>query len=136
VDSIEHTFQASDAELQAMKDKGIFLVATDIPDSGGSPESKDRLQRAMKIGVKIAMGADLWFAPGAGTTYGQAALRDLQALRDEGMPNIDVIRCATINGAELMGWSNAVGEIAQGKFADIIALSADPLEDVTSLERV
>ena len=74
-----------------------------------------------------------WFAPGAGTTYGQAALMDLEALRDEGMPSIDVIRCATINGTELMGWSDAVGEIAQGKFADIIALSADPLEDVTSL---
>lgn len=52
------------------------------------------------------------------------------------MPNIDVIRCATINGAELLGWSSAVGEIAPGKFADIIALSADPLEDVTSLEHL
>lgn len=119
-----------------MKDRGIFLVATDIPNNGGSPDSKDRLQRAMKIGVKIAMGSGLWFAPPTGTTYGQAALRDLRALHDEGMPNIDVIRCATINGAELLGWSSAVGETAPGKFADIIALSADPLEDVTSLEHV
>ena len=136
VDSVEHAFQATDGELQQMKDKGIFLVATDIPDNGGSPDSKDRLQRAMKIGVRIAVGSDLWFAPAVGTTYGQAALRDLQALRDEGMPNIDVIRSATINGAELMGWSNLVGEIAPGRFADIIALSADPLQDVTSLEHV
>lgn len=136
VDSVEHAFQATDAELQAMKDKGIFMVATDIPDNGGSPESKDRLHRAMKIGVKIAMGSDLWFAPATGTTYGQAALADLRALHDEGMPNIDVIRCATVNGAELMGWSDVVGEIAPGKLADIIALSADPLQDVTSLEHV
>lgn len=63
-DSVEHAFQATDAELQAMKDKGIFLVATDTPDNGGSPESKDRLQRAIRIGVKIAMGSDLWFPPG------------------------------------------------------------------------
>ena len=55
-DSVEHAFQATDAELQAMRDKGIFLVATDIPDNGGSSESKDRLQRAMRIGVKVAMG--------------------------------------------------------------------------------
>jgi adenine deaminase len=41
-----------------------------------------------------------------------------------------------LNGAELLGWSSAVGEIAPGQFADIIALSADPLEDVTSLEHV
>lgn len=136
VDSVEHGFEATNAQLQQMKDRGIFLVATDIPNNGGSPDSKDRLQRAMKIGVKIAMGSDLWFAPPTGTTYGQAALRDLRALHDEGMPNIDVIRCATINGAELLGWSSAVGEIAPGKFADIIALSADPLEDVTSLEHV
>ena len=102
----------------------------------GGSESQDRLQRAMKLGLKIAMGSDLWFAPAAGTTYGQAALRDLRALRDEGMSNIDVIRSATMNGAELMGWSDVVGEIAPGKFADIIAVSADPLQDVTSLEHV
>src|SRR5215469_11948197 len=90
----------------------------------------------MKIGVKVAMGSDLWFAPPAGTTYGQAALRDLQALHDEGMPNIEVIRSATMNGAELMGWSDLVGEIAPTKLADIIALSADPLQDVRSLEHV
>jgi imidazolonepropionase-like amidohydrolase len=136
VDSVEHAFQATDAQLQAMKDKGIFMVATDIPDNGGSPESKDRLQRAMKIGVKIAMGSDLWFVPIAGMSYGQAALGDLQALHDEGMPNVDVIRCATINGAELMGWSDLVGEIAPGKLADIIALAADPLEDVLLLQHV
>lgn len=63
-------------------------------------------------------------------------MRDLQALHDEGMSNIEVIRSATVNGAELMGWSDLVGEIAPGKFADIIALSADPLQDVKSLEHV
>jgi imidazolonepropionase-like amidohydrolase len=59
VDSIEHAFLATDQQLQQMKDKGIFLVATDIPDHGGSPESTDRLQRALKLGLKIAMGSDL-----------------------------------------------------------------------------
>jgi imidazolonepropionase-like amidohydrolase len=136
VDSLEHAFEATNTQLQQMKDKRIFLVATDIPDNGGSQESKDRLQRAMKLGLKIAIGSDLWFAPTVGTTYGQAALRDLQALHDEGMPNIDVIGSATMNGAELMGWSDLVGEIAVGKYADLIALSADPLQDITSLQHV
>jgi imidazolonepropionase-like amidohydrolase len=63
VDSIEHAFLATDQQLQQMKDRGIFLVATDVPDNGGSPESKDRLQRAMKIGLKIAMGSEIWFPP-------------------------------------------------------------------------
>lgn len=136
VDSIEHGFEVTDDQLQKMKDKGIFLVATDIPDNGGSPEYKDRLQRAMKIGVRIAMGSDLWFPPSAGRTYGQEALLDLGALHEEGMSNVDVIRSATINAAELLGWSDVVGEIAPGKFADIIAVSEDPLRDVTSLEHV
>ena len=41
-----------------------------------------------------------------------------------------------MNGAELMGWSNLVGEIAVGKMADLVAVSADPLQNVTSLQHV
>lgn len=59
----------------------------------------------------------------------------MEALRNEGMSNIDIIRAATASGAELMGWSD-LGQIAPGKFADIIAISADPLQDVTSIEHV
>lgn len=136
VDSIEHAFDATNAQLQQMKDKGIFLVATDIPDDGvSSPLYKDRLQRALKLGVKIAMGSDLWF-PFSGKTYGQSALLELGALHEEGMQNADVVRSATVNGAELMGWSDLMGEIAAGKFADLIAVTEDPLQDVTSLQHV
>lgn len=135
-DSIEHAFEATDEQLQQMKNKGIFLVATDIADNGAPPQHTDRLQRAMKIGVKIAMGSDLWFPPGAGRTYGQEALLDLAALRDEGMPNLEIVRSATVTGAEVMGRSNLLGEIAAGKLADIIAVSADPLQDVTVLQHV
>lgn len=139
VDSIEHAFQATDEQLGQMKEKGIFLVATDlpdVPDSGALPEYKDRLQRAMKIGVKIAMGSDLWLAPTAGRTYGQEALLDLRVLHQEGMSNIDVIRTATINAAELMGLPGTLGQVAPGNLADIIAVSSDPLEDLMSLENV
>jgi imidazolonepropionase-like amidohydrolase len=133
VDSIEHAFLATDGQLQEMRDRGIFLVATDIPNNGGSPESRLRLQHALKIGVKIAMGSDLW-SPIPDKTYGEASLLALGALHEEGMPNIDVIRSATIRGAELMGWSADVGQIAVGKFADIIAVSGDPLQTITILE--
>lgn len=136
VDSIEHAFDATDAQLHQMKGKGIFLVATDVPDDGvSSPPYKDRLQRALKVGVKMAMGSDLWF-PFSGRTYGQSALLELWALHEEGMPSADVIRSATVNGAELMGWSDLMGEIAAGKLADLIAVSEDPLQDVTSLQHV
>lgn len=135
VDSIEHAFEAADEQLQLMKSKGIFLVATDIPNNGGSSQSKDRLQRAMKIGVKIAMGSDLW-SPIPGKTYGEAALLDLTALHEEGMPEIEVIRSASSRAAELLDWSDLMCQIAPGKLADIIAVSSDPLLDLSSLQNV
>jgi len=131
-DSIEHAFSATDEQLKEMKDKGIFLVATEIYVNK-SP--KDRLQRAMKIGVKIAMGSDAW-ASVSGKTRGEASLVDLRKLQDEGMPNIDIIRSSTIIAAELMGWSDLVGELATGKFADIIAVAGDPVQEIGLLQHV
>ena len=159
VDSVEHGDEATNEQLQQMKDKGIFLDATDIFTNGRlteyfsqflapTPEfvtgikkadeestalSRDRLQRAMKIGVKIVMGSDMWFFwPGKGR--GETTLYELESLSKEGMPNIEIIRSSTINAADLMGWSDRVGEIAAGKFADLIAVDGDPLADITTLE--
>jgi imidazolonepropionase-like amidohydrolase len=132
VDSIEHAWTATDEQLKQMKDKGIFLVATEIYVNK-SP--KDRMQRAMKIGVKIAMGSDAWTSV-SGKTRGETSLFNLRRLQDEGMPNIDIIRSSTINAAELMGWSEQVGELAVGKFADIIAVAGDPVEEIGLLQRV
>ncbi|SRR5579864_8466236 len=132
-DTIEHGYLATEPQLRQMKAKGIFLVANDMPDNGGSPESKQRLQQAMKIGVKIAIGTDLW-VPLPGKTYGQNSLMDLYALHEEGMPNVDVLRSATLVGADLMGLD--AGQIAAGKFADIIAVSGDPLESLNVLDHV
>ena len=132
VDSIEHAWSATDELLKQMKAKGIFLVATEIFVAAAP---KDRLQRAMKLGVKIAMGSDAW-ATIPGKTRGEASLLDLKKLQDEGMPNIDIIRSSTVNAAELMGWSDRVGELAAGKFADIIAVAGDPVQDIALLQRV
>ncbi len=118
VDSIEHAWTATDEQLKQMKDRGIFLVATEI-FVAASP--KDRLQRAMRIGVKIAMGSDAW-ALLPGKTRGEATLVELKRLQDEGMPGIDILRSSTMNAAELMGWADRVGELAAGKFADMIAV--------------
>ena len=132
VDSIEHAWSATDEQLKQMKAKGIFLVATEIY-TNKSP--KERLQRAMRIGVKIAMGSDAW-ALMPGKTRGEASLFDLKKLQDEGMQNIDIIRSCTIDAADLMGWSDRVGEIAVGKFADIVAVAGDPIADVGLLQHV
>jgi imidazolonepropionase-like amidohydrolase len=161
VDSVDHGDEATDEQLRQMKDKGIFLVATDLWTNGRQYEYfslfdaftpadatalkaseeqttkqfKDRLQRAMKIGVKIAMGSDMW-SLWPGKTRGEASLLELVELQKNGMPNLEIIRSTTMNAAELMGWSDRVGEIVAGKFADIIAVAGDPLQDVSLLQHV
>jgi imidazolonepropionase-like amidohydrolase len=132
VDSIEHAWTATDEQLKQMKDRGIFLVATEIFVAA---PPKDRLQRAMRIGVKIAMGSDAW-ALLSGKTRGEATLVELKRLQDEGMPGIDIIRSSTMNAAELMGWADRVGELAAGKFADMIAVEGDPVQDIGLLQHV
>jgi imidazolonepropionase-like amidohydrolase len=58
------------------------------------------------------------------------------ALKELGMTPADVIRAATVNAAELLGWQDRIGTIEPGKLADIIAVAGDPLVDVTQLEHV
>jgi imidazolonepropionase-like amidohydrolase len=132
VDSIEHAWSATDEQLKQMKGKGIFLVATEIYTN---KPPKERLQRAIKIGVRIAMGSDAW-ALMPGKTRGEASLFELKKLQDEGMENIEIIRSCTTNAAELMGWSERVGEIAVGKFADIVAVTGDPIANIALLQHV
>ena len=52
------------------------------------------------------------------------------------MPPLEIIRAATINAAELLGWQNRIGTIEPGRFADLIAVEGDPLKDITELEHV
>jgi imidazolonepropionase-like amidohydrolase len=52
------------------------------------------------------------------------------------MQSIDVIRAITINAAEMLGWQDRIGSVEPGKFADLVAVSGDPLADITELERV
>jgi imidazolonepropionase-like amidohydrolase len=71
-----------------------------------------------------------------GKSRGEATLFDLKKLQDEGMPNIDIIRGSTMTAAELMGWSDREGELVAGKFADMVAVVGDPLQDIGLLQHV
>lgn len=160
-DSIEHGNEATDEQLKQMRDKGIFLDLTPTfyggfllkimePSIVVSPETRssriesgarrdkeyDQLvQRVLKSGVRFAAGTDMcWWYPGK--TCGQASVATLLNLRQAGMPALDVIRAITVNAAEMLGWQDKVGAIAPGRFADLIAVSGDPLSDVHELERV
>jgi len=115
-----------------------LLKGAPFPDA--SDEREDRkydslVQRVMKSGVKFAAGSDMgWFYPGK--TRGQASVSRFPTLHKAGMPSLDVIRAITTNAAEMLGWSDRIGAIEPGKFADLVAVAGDPVADITKLEHV
>ena len=58
------------------------------------------------------------------------------ALQKEGMPPIEILRAATVNAAELLGWQDRIGLLEVGKLADLIAMEGNPIKDLTALNRV
>jgi len=159
VDSIEHAYVVPDDVLKLMAAKHIFLVPTDstlrqveeMAFGGHEPSAgerarleqdlkgyidgnRDRLQRAMKMGVPIAAGSDMYLTV-PGKSRGQASLDVLEAYYEEGMAPIEIIRSATSRAAELLGVQKSTGTLEVGKAADIIAVPGDPLQDVTVLRR-
>ncbi len=87
-------------------------------------------KRAIAAGVKLAFGTDAGVYP-----HGQNA-HQFHSLLDLGLTPAQVIRMATLNAADLLGWSDRVGTLTPGHYADLIAVDGDPLTDVTELERV
>src|SRR5436305_6497001 len=92
---------------------------------------EDTFRRAQKAGVKIAFGTDA-----GGFDWKVNPAKEFAYMVKWGMTPAQAIRSATVSAAELLGWSDQVGTIEAGKFADIVAVSGDPLSDVSVLEKV
>jgi len=151
VDSLEHGFYLTDAQLQRMKDKNIFLVSTDFPKShlqamGGtgpgadppdilSAKIVDRLQRARRIGVKLAFGTDSVIDM-PHRTRPDLMLDYLAVWREAGVTPSEILRCMTTNAAELLRLDRVRGAIAPGFAADIIAMPANPLANIEALREI
>lgn len=152
VDSIEHGWFLSDDLLKVMAEKKVFLVPTDASwdmwvevngvDSPYAAQTKSvfertqkRLRRAIELGVPVAAGSDN-YSQYKWTRGVASVMRIVRSSRDAGVAPIEIIRSATIRAAELLGWQDRVGSIKEGKFADLIAVEANPLHDITVLERV
>lgn len=131
VSSIEHAYTVSDTVLNSMARKKIFLVPTDVP---GVTRYQERIKRAVKAGVRIAIGSDIYYEF-PGKTRGQISAGMYKTYVTSGMTNIEVLRAATINPADLIG-NNSIGAIEVGRFADIIAVKGNPLADISVLENV
>jgi imidazolonepropionase-like amidohydrolase len=91
---------------------------------------RDNFRKSLKAGVKMAFGTDAGVCP-----YGTSA-KQFAFMVKYGMTPMQAIQAATSNAADLLGHSKEVGSIKPGKFADLIAVSRDPLQDVSVLENV
>ncbi|MCL6699443.1 amidohydrolase family protein [Sphingomonas sp. NSE70-1] len=151
-DSIEHGTVMDDEIIKLMKAKGTYYVPT-LSTVNGYLErlAKDpnaytgavkqqiewrigitgqSLLKAYPAGVKIAYGTD------AGVSKHGRNADEFELLVKYGMPPVEALKAATVNAADLLGLSSEVGTIEAGKSADLIAVTGDPLQDVTVLKKV
>jgi imidazolonepropionase-like amidohydrolase len=150
-DSVEHGFALTDDQLKLMKEKGTFLVGTDFPAehlAGLNPSNDtladanklgksiiDRLSRANKIGVKMAFGSDT-VTEMPNRTRADMMFDYLAVWRAAEVTPANILKAMTTNGAELLRISKERGSIAAGEYADIIAVPADPLQEIESLRKI
>src|SRR5580658_5810653 len=150
VDSIEHGSYINDEDIQLMKQRGTYLVPTvyledwlteNLQTLGLTPSmiekakivlpiAQKNISHAFKEGVKVAFGTDAAVYP-----HGLNA-HEFGKMVSMGMTPLQSIQAATVNAADLIGWSDRVGTLEPGKFADIVAVQGDPLADVHVLESV
>src|SRR5436309_7949617 len=150
VDSVEHGHLMDDASIATLKKNGTYLVPTlflaeymqqnmersDVPEFSKQKmrwiagAAQQNVKKAFDAGVKVAFGTDAAVYPhglNAGEFHVYVKL---------GMTPVAAIQTATINAADLLGWTKQVGTLEPGKFADLIAVDGDPTKDVTTLEHV
>lgn len=147
VDSIEHGTMLDDEGAALMAKKGTWLVPTLYTfqhgvelgtTHGQDPVSLAKTKeivahqqpaftRALQAHLKIAVGID---------DEPQYLPKEVEALVRGGMTTLQALQAATMNGAALLNWSDNIGTIEPGKFADIIAIDGDPIQNINAIEKV
>jgi imidazolonepropionase-like amidohydrolase len=155
IDGFEHGYHLDAAVLKDMKAKGVWLVPTIVVTQPGAlefyrkigspPWYLDRvkitgadhwamLQNAIRMGVNIALGTDQFpFEPNDGTT---ATVAEAELYVKAGMTPLQALQAATTQAARMLAMDADVGSVTVGKFADIIAVSADPVKDIRALRTI
>jgi imidazolonepropionase-like amidohydrolase len=150
VRSVEHAAYMDDEVARVLKRNGTWYVPTlyvvepilaagnplHIPDENLAKarvvkaQMRRAFRAALKAGVSIAFGTDAGVFP-----HGDQ-VREFKIYVDEGMTPMQAIQTATVKAAELMQWSDKVGTAERGRYADLVAVTGNPLQDITELERV
>ena len=148
VSSIEHGTFMDDEVIALMKENGTYYVPTitagkSVADSAKipgyypplvvpkaiatGPKIQSTFAKAYKAGVKIAFGTD------AGVFAHGKNYKEFEYMVEAGMPAMEAIKSATMGAADLLGISDRIGSIENGKSADIIAVNGDPIKDIKVL---
>jgi imidazolonepropionase-like amidohydrolase len=151
-DSIEHGTYADERALRLMAERKVTLVPTFCPATSmlrdpavsGTmpPHLRERLvasrevrqqmvRQAHALGVPIAMGTD---AGTPGNHHGDNVDEAIAMVEEGGMSPAECLRAATLNGARLLRQEDKLGSLAPGKFADVIALKENPLDNIRALK--
>ena len=141
VRSIDHGMLLSDEQLQMMASRDVYWVPTMSTYLKGYEEGQPPLelrqkvveahkrtfQSALRAGVKIAMGSDVSDGTNA---------RELEIMVSYGMTPLQALQSSTMVAAEMMGWDDRVGSIAVGKYADLVAVAGNPLQDIRLVQDI
>ena len=146
VASIDHGYQLGTDTMKLMRDRGIFAVPTFsvleyFAAHAATPQAAERYRaiQAYHVGqfkvqlaahVPVALGSDVGPFP-----HGTQA-REFALLVQYGMSPLAAIQAGTINAAKLLDWEHDIGRLAAGRYADIVAVPGDPLQDIEVLQRV
>ena len=149
-DTIEHAFGLDQEQADLMVQKGLYYDPTfvrylepgiddnDAKNTGGKYRMIPIFEKAVRMaaatkGMKIMLGSG---ADGSTYAHGTQAL-DFEALvKRGGLTPVRAIQAATTINAEVLGWQDQIGSVEKGKYGDLIAVSGDPLADITELQRV
>jgi imidazolonepropionase-like amidohydrolase len=141
-DSLELGIDIDPDSIRKIVDKGLFMTFALTINKNPSRQSvreiqKASFQRALRAGAKIVFAVNASGAHGkqAGPYHGEEAV-EFATMVEYGMTPLQAIRSATSVGADNIGWRDRVGSIERGKLADFVAVSGNPANDVTELERV
>lgn len=145
-DTIEHAIELDEATADLMKKKGLYLELTayhyslseytvrDAKSTGGKYSLEAMREKSGRLA--ISRGLKISFGSGVGPFPHGTQAAEFSYLVKYGMTPAQAIQTATIVAAEMMGWQDRIGSIEKGKFADVIAVTGDPLKDITELERI
>jgi imidazolonepropionase-like amidohydrolase len=149
-DTIEHAYGLDQEQANMMVAKGLYYDPTlqryiepymddnDAKNTGGKYRMIPIFEKAVSMaaatkGLKIMVGSG---ADGSTYAHGTQALDFEMLVKRAGLTPARAIQGGTMINAEVMGWHDRIGSIDKGKYADLIAVSGDPLADITELQRV